>query len=73
MIYSGDSQSISTVGLFARFPVLSINDLEVVESKRDFDVYDEMYSVRRRNETPESENLGFPRLDNGRRRVRSCG
>jgi hypothetical protein len=54
-------------------PVLSINDLEVVESKRDLDVYEEIYSVRRRNETPVSENFGFPRVESGLRSARSWG
>jgi len=52
-------------------PVLLINDLEVVESNRDFEVCEEMYSVRRKKETPVSENLGFPSDDNGFRRARS--
>jgi hypothetical protein len=45
----------------------------VVDSKRDLDVCEEIYSVRRRNETPESAVLGFPRDARGRRRGLSCG
>jgi hypothetical protein len=40
-------------------------------SKRDLDEKDEIYSVRRRKDTPVSENLGFPNVDSGLRRARS--
>jgi hypothetical protein len=54
-------------------PVLPISDLDVTESKRDFEVYDDIYSVRRKKETPESENFGFPSVDRGRRSALSWG
>lgn len=58
---------------FVRLPVLFIKEREVVDSNRERDVWDEMYSVRRKKETPESENLGFPSVESGRSRARSCG
>lgn len=73
LMYSGDSLSRSKAVFLARTPVLSIKDFEVVESKRDLDWYEEIYSVRRKKETPESENFGFPKEDSGRRSARSCG
>lgn len=71
LIAAGDSLSRFIGALLARLPVLSIRDLDVVDSKRFGLLALEMYSVRRRKETPESENLGFPRVDRGRRSGRS--
>ncbi len=54
-----------------RLPVFAIKDLEVVDSNLDFDWVEEIYSVRRRKDTPESENFGLPREDKGLSRARS--
>lgn len=72
LMYSGDSLSAFAGALLFLLPVLSISDLDVVDSKRLGLLALEMYSVRRRKDTPESENLGFPRDAKGRRRARSC-
>lgn len=71
LIASGDSLSNVCAAFFALVPVLEISDFEVVESKRDFEVCDEMYSVRRKNEMEASENFGFPSVDSGRSSARS--
>lgn len=71
LMYSGDSLSAFAGARLFRDPVLSIREREVVDSKRLGLLALEMYSVRRRKDTPESENLGFPRDARGRRRARS--
>lgn len=74
-MYSLDSLSTLDTGFRGapREPVLWAKLLEPAESKRDLLVCDEMYSVLRRKETPESTVLGFPKEFNGRNSARSCG
>jgi hypothetical protein len=55
------------------FVMLETKPLEVAESNRTFDVCEEIYSVRRRKETPESADFGLPRDASGLSRARSCG
>ena len=72
-MYSGDSLSTFRGVFLIPLAMLETKLLEVVESKRTFDVCEEIYSVRRRKDTPESADFGLPRDANGLRRDLSCG
>jgi len=68
---AGDSTSWAGAGFLIRLPVPEVSDFEVVDSNRDFEVCDEMYSVLLKNEICASANLGFPKLAKGRNNARS--